>query len=95
MDIIPWPVIESKEFYKSFTTLKRRLDLQRVSHPTAGEFLHTIKTLMAKLKVCNPPAAKGIILIVYFRPMTGEHFLVGYSIFPSPPCVNRLDRDHG
>ncbi|KAI9442153.1 hypothetical protein H4582DRAFT_2118412 [Lactarius indigo] len=26
------------------------LDLQSVSHPTAGEFLHTIKTLMAKLK---------------------------------------------
>lgn len=50
LDIIPWPVIESKEFYKSFTTLKRRLDLQKVSHPTAGEFLHTIKTLMAKLK---------------------------------------------
>ena len=53
LDIIPWPVIESKEFYKSFTTLKRRLDLQKVSHPTAGEFLHTIKTLMAKLKVCH------------------------------------------
>ena len=51
LDIIPWPVIESKEFYKSFTTLKRRLDLQKVSHPTAGEFLHRIKTLMAKLKV--------------------------------------------
>jgi len=50
LDIIPWPVIESKEFYKSFTTLKRRLDLQKVSHPSAGEFLHTIKTLMAKLK---------------------------------------------
>jgi len=53
LDIIPWPVIESKEFYKSFTSLKRRLGLQKVSHPTAGEFLHTIKTLMAKLKVCH------------------------------------------
>ncbi|KAI0290685.1 hypothetical protein BC826DRAFT_1176746, partial [Russula brevipes] len=50
LDIIPWPVIESKEFYKLFTTLKRRLDLQKISHPTAGEFLRTIKTLMAKLK---------------------------------------------
>ncbi|KAH9991344.1 hypothetical protein BJV77DRAFT_1068323 [Russula vinacea] len=48
--IIPWPVIESKEFYKSFTTLKKRFDLQKVSHPTAIEFLHTIKTLMAKIK---------------------------------------------
>ncbi|KAI0297433.1 hypothetical protein BC826DRAFT_1096771, partial [Russula brevipes] len=50
LDIIPWPVIESKEFYKLFSTLKKRLDSQKISHPTAGEFLHTIKTLMAKLK---------------------------------------------
>jgi hypothetical protein len=52
LDIIPWPVIESNEFYKLFTILKKRLDLQNISHPTAGEFLHTIKTLMAKIKVC-------------------------------------------
>ena len=51
LDIIPWPVIESKEIYKLFAILKRRLDLQKVSHPTAGEFLLTIKTLMAKIKV--------------------------------------------
>ncbi|KAH9059728.1 hypothetical protein EDB87DRAFT_1831890 [Lactarius vividus] len=50
LDIIPWPVIESRNFYKLFATLKRRLDLQKISHPTAGEFLYTIKTLMAKLK---------------------------------------------
>jgi hypothetical protein len=49
--IIPWPVIESEEFYKLFSSLKKRLDHQKVSHPTAYEFLHTIKTLMAKLKV--------------------------------------------
>ena len=52
LDTIPWPVIESRDFYKLFTTLKKQLDLQKVSHPTAGEFLHTIKTLMAKIKVC-------------------------------------------
>ena len=52
LDIMPWPVIESREFYKLFETLKVRLDQQRLSHSTAGEFLHTIKTLMAKLKVC-------------------------------------------
>jgi hypothetical protein len=53
LDIIPWPVIESKEFYKQFATLKRRLDLQNTAHATAGKFLHTIKTLMAKIKVCH------------------------------------------
>ena len=55
LDIIPWPVIESKEFYKLFSTLKKRLDSQKTSHTTAGEFLYTIKTLMAKLKVRLTP----------------------------------------
>ncbi|KAF8124364.1 hypothetical protein EV363DRAFT_1227517 [Boletus edulis] len=50
LNIIPWPVIESKEFYKLFPTLKRRLDQQDVTHKAAGEFLHLMKTLMAKLK---------------------------------------------
>lgn len=50
LDIIPWPVIESKQFYALFPTLKKTLDLQEVTHSTAGEFLHTLKTLMAKLK---------------------------------------------
>ncbi|KAI6035782.1 hypothetical protein EDC04DRAFT_2880315 [Pisolithus marmoratus] len=50
LSIIPWPVIESKEFYKLFPTLKRYLDQQVVTHHAAGEFLHKVKTLMAKLK---------------------------------------------
>jgi hypothetical protein len=51
LQIIPWPVIQSKEFYKLFATLRKKLDQQPTSHHTAGEFLHTLKTLMAKLKV--------------------------------------------
>ncbi|KAJ7491893.1 hypothetical protein FB451DRAFT_510870 [Mycena latifolia] len=50
LDIIPWPVIESKQFYTLFSTLKQTLDQQEITHPTAGEFLHTLKVLMAKLK---------------------------------------------
>jgi len=61
LEIIPWPVIESKEFYKLFSTLKKRLDLQKTSHVTAGEFLHTIKTLMAKLKVFFPLTGNVVI----------------------------------
>jgi len=56
---MPWPVIESKEFYKLLATLKKRLDIQKISHPTAGEFLHTIKTLMAKIKVFAPFRCPG------------------------------------
>ena len=75
LDIIPWPVIKSREFYKLFSTLKKRLDLQKISHPAAGEFLYTMKTLMAKLKVCFFLSRLRIRLTTS-RPMTGEPFLV-------------------
>lgn len=50
--IIPWPVIESRQFYTLFPTVKKMLDKQVVTHHSAGIFLQTMKTLMAKLKVC-------------------------------------------
>ncbi|KAJ7931787.1 hypothetical protein B0H13DRAFT_2227876 [Mycena leptocephala] len=50
LNIVPWPVIESKQFYMLFPAMKRLLDKQEITHKTAGEFLHTLKTLMAKLK---------------------------------------------
>ena len=34
-----------------FPTIQKRLDQQEVTHKTASEFLQTLKTLMAKLKV--------------------------------------------
>ncbi|KAJ7656315.1 hypothetical protein DFH06DRAFT_1091207 [Mycena polygramma] len=50
INIVPWPVIESRQFYQLFPAMKRLLDKQEITHKTAGEFLHTVKTLMAKLK---------------------------------------------
>ncbi|KAF9231472.1 hypothetical protein BU15DRAFT_68308 [Melanogaster broomeanus] len=50
LGMLPWPVIESREFYKQFSVIKKRLDHQQVTHNAAGEFLHLMKTLMAKLK---------------------------------------------
>ncbi|KAK0189051.1 hypothetical protein F5146DRAFT_693680 [Armillaria mellea] len=50
LNIVPWPIIESKSFYSLFSALRRRLDQQVLTHPAAGEFLLTLKTLMAKLK---------------------------------------------
>ncbi|KAF8270147.1 hypothetical protein EI94DRAFT_1723596, partial [Lactarius quietus] len=50
LTIIPWPVIESEGFYQIFRKVKKTLDRQPTSHPNAGEFLLTLKTLMAKLK---------------------------------------------
>jgi hypothetical protein len=51
LNIIPWPVIESEGFYQLFKRVKKALDQQPTSHQTAGEFLLTLKTLMAKLMV--------------------------------------------
>lgn len=70
------PVIESRDFYKLFPTLKRRLDQQDVTHKAAGEFLHLMKTLMAKLKVRLVAARPIYIMLMLSRQMTGERFLV-------------------
>ena len=51
--IIPWPVIGSEEFYTLFPAIQKCLDQQDVTHKTAGEFLQTLKTLMAKLKASH------------------------------------------
>ena len=51
LNIIPWPVIESKQFYTLFPAIKIQLDKQKFTHGNAGNFLRTMKTLMAKLKV--------------------------------------------
>ncbi|PCH41519.1 hypothetical protein WOLCODRAFT_163166 [Wolfiporia cocos MD-104 SS10] len=48
--IIPWPVIESRQFYTLFGGVRRHLDKQETTHPRASMFLQTLKTLMAKLK---------------------------------------------
>ena len=73
---MPWPVIETRDFYKLFVSLKKRLDLQRISHKAAGEFLYTIKTLMAKLKVRALFSPRLRFMTSTSRLMTGERFPV-------------------
>ena len=70
LQIIPWPVIESREFYKLFSALKKKLDQQSTTHHTAGEFFHTLKTLMAKLKVQSSDFLFG--LVTDYLSLTGE-----------------------
>ena len=94
LNIIPWPVIESKEFYDLFSTLKRQLDRQNVSHPTAGEFLHTMKTLMAKLKVRFPSLPSLHSLTFSNRLMIGAPFLVRYFYLLPSVLFILLNRDY-
>ncbi|CAE6431445.1 unnamed protein product [Rhizoctonia solani] len=50
VQIIPWPVINSSSFYTLFHHLRRYLDSQPITHSSGGVFLHSMKTLMAKIK---------------------------------------------
>jgi hypothetical protein len=51
VDIIPWPVIESSQFYGLFEVLKDRFIKRPTTHHHAVQFVDVLKTLMAKLKV--------------------------------------------
>ncbi|KIK82025.1 hypothetical protein PAXRUDRAFT_832450 [Paxillus rubicundulus Ve08.2h10] len=50
LSMLPWPVIASREFYTQFSVVEDMLSRQPTTHKAAGEFLHLMKTLMAKLK---------------------------------------------
>ncbi|KAG8854044.1 hypothetical protein FRB91_004122 [Serendipita sp. 411] len=50
LDIIPWPVIESSQFYTLFDILRDRLIRRPITHKHAIMFVDILKTLMAKLK---------------------------------------------
>ncbi|CCA69193.1 hypothetical protein PIIN_03093 [Serendipita indica DSM 11827] len=50
LDIIPWPVIESAQFYGLFDVLRDRLVRRPTTHKHAVLFVDVLKTLMAKLK---------------------------------------------
>jgi hypothetical protein len=84
LDIIPWPVIGSKQFYMLFPTIQKRLDQQEVTHKTAGEFLQTLKTLMAKLKVKSYFHTLIRIIYITHRQMTGVHCPVSYLRYGRP-----------
>ncbi|KAG8994929.1 hypothetical protein FRB90_000300 [Tulasnella sp. 427] len=50
LTVIPWSVILSSDFYRLFFKLGKTLFNQKTTHDSAGEFLITLKTLMAKMK---------------------------------------------
>ncbi|KAG8816259.1 hypothetical protein FRC17_000381 [Serendipita sp. 399] len=50
LDIVPWPVIESSQFYALFDILRGRLNQRPITHKHAIMFVDVLKTLMAKLK---------------------------------------------
>ncbi|RUS18258.1 hypothetical protein BC937DRAFT_88981 [Endogone sp. FLAS-F59071] len=53
MSILPWPVFNDSGFYSMLNVLKKYLDEQESKFGKARIFLPTVKTIMAKLKVCD------------------------------------------
>ena len=51
LEIMPWPVIQSAQFYRMFGSLKTCLERRPVTYKSASDFLRVLKMLMAKLKV--------------------------------------------
>ncbi|KAF9443582.1 hypothetical protein P691DRAFT_778790 [Macrolepiota fuliginosa MF-IS2] len=97
LNIIPWPVIESSQFYALFMTLKRQLDSQKITHPSAGEFLHTLKILMAKLKandwgaMSQSLSAHRAQSLLVTLPMALEHGVA--EVMPDREPLKNLDTD--
>lgn len=77
LTIIPWPVIESAEFYRLFWPLGTILREHPITHTQGAIFLETMKTLMAKLKVCAHRPSLSFVL----RPIQGERLeCIGSSV---------------
>ncbi|KAI6032571.1 hypothetical protein F5J12DRAFT_779054 [Pisolithus orientalis] len=90
------PVIESKEFYKLFPMLKRRLDQQVVTHHAAGEFLHEVKTLMAKLKANDWGAMSQTMASHRAQPLSSllpNALAFGFQEVPEREPLKNLDTD--
>ncbi|KAI9455069.1 hypothetical protein BJY52DRAFT_1122205 [Lactarius psammicola] len=97
LKIIPWPVIESKKFYKLFNEVKKILDEQPTSHRTAGEFLLRLKTLMAKLKANDWGAMSQTMAIHRANSLLDiltNAFETGFSrVDPEPVPLKNFDAD--
>ncbi|KAK0217807.1 hypothetical protein IW262DRAFT_1560097, partial [Armillaria fumosa] len=97
LNIVPWPIIESKSFYSLFFALRKRLDQQVLTHPAAGEFLLTLKTLMAKLKA-NDWGAMSQSLVAHraqrLLAMLPNALIYGYTeIEPETEPLKNFDTD--
>lgn len=62
-----------------FTTIQKQLDQQEITHKTAGEFLQTLKTLMAKLKVGRHFYMNIQVIYIISRQMIGGHYHVNFA----------------
>ncbi|KAF8289765.1 hypothetical protein DL93DRAFT_2069130 [Clavulina sp. PMI_390] len=72
LDIMPWPVIESPQFYTLMNTLKARLEEQNSTHGSVSMFVHNMKILMAKLRASDWGAIDHNLATHRARVLTGR-----------------------
>ncbi|PKC68807.1 hypothetical protein RhiirA1_456805 [Rhizophagus irregularis] len=53
LDIIPWPMFNDAAWFKTLSTVNKKLDKQEVKYENARTFLQSTKVIMAKLKICD------------------------------------------
>lgn len=49
--VMPWAMMSSAAFYELFEDVRQLLLERPITHNTGGEFLYTLKMLMAKIQV--------------------------------------------
>ncbi|GBC07437.1 hypothetical protein RclHR1_07470002 [Rhizophagus clarus] len=53
LDIIPWPMFNDAAWFKTLSTVNKKLDKQEIKYENARTFLQSTKVIMAKLKICD------------------------------------------
>jgi hypothetical protein len=61
LDIIPWPMFNDAAWFKTLSTVNKKLDKQEVKYENARTFLQSTKVIMAKLKVVNSASNDEIL----------------------------------
>jgi hypothetical protein len=53
LDIIPWPIFGDVAWFKTLSSINKKLEKQKVKYENTKTFLQNIKVMMAKLMVCK------------------------------------------
>jgi len=53
LDIIPWPMFNDSTWFKTLSSVNKKLNEQKAKYENARTFLQNTKVIMAKLKVCK------------------------------------------
>ncbi|KAG8897271.1 hypothetical protein FRB99_008270, partial [Tulasnella sp. 403] len=91
LTVIPWTVIQSREFYTLFSKLKKRLLKQRTTHATAGQFLKTLKTAQDRGSVDQPVIKHGVAVAALTAILPSAFTIGRTEVHPAFKDLKNLD----